>query len=146
MSADEREIDSLAARFFAAFTNKHGRANVSSARNLLIPEAVIVKNAGSSPEIFGVETFLDTREALLSNGDLVDLEEAETGSRTDIHGNVAQRLSFYRKSGAMSGRWFETRGVKTFQFIRTPAGWRISAVAWDDEREGLALPHSIETG
>ena len=29
--------------------------------------------------------------------------------------------------------------MKTLQFVRTPAGWRISAVAWDDERDGLRL-------
>jgi hypothetical protein len=140
MSQDQRAIDLLVSRFFAAFTNRHGRADVASARDLLIPEAVVVKNAGSEPEIYDVEAFLVPRETLLSNGSLVDFEEEETWSRTDIHGNVAQRLSLYRKAGVLSGQGFETKGVKTFQFIRTPAGWRIAAVAWDDEREGLILP------
>lgn len=144
MSADQRAIDGLVSRFFAAFTNRHGRADVASARDLLIPRAVIVKSVGSEPEIYDVETFLVPREALLSNGGLVDFEEEETSSRTDIHGNVAQRLSLYRKSGVLSGQRFETKGVKTFQFIHTPAGWRISAVAWDDEREGLTLPGRLQ--
>ena len=26
------------------------------------------------------------------------------------------------------------------QYVRTPVGWRISAMAWDDERPGLTLP------
>jgi hypothetical protein len=143
MGDDQRAIDSLVARFFTAFTNRHGRADVASARDLLIPEAVIVKNVGSTPEICGVETFLGPREELLSNGSLRDFEEAETSSRTDIHGNVAQRLSLYRKSGVLSGQRFETRGVKTFQFVRTPVGWRISAVAWDDERAGLTIPDRL---
>jgi hypothetical protein len=143
MSEDRRAIDLLVSRFFAAFTNRNRRADVASARDLLIPQAVIVKNVGSSPEIYEVETFLGPREALLSNGNLLDFEEAETASRTDIQGNVAQRLSLYRKSGVLSGQRFETKGVKTFQFIRTAAGWRISAVAWDDEREGLILPDRL---
>jgi hypothetical protein len=29
--------------------------------------------------------------------------------------------------------------MKTLQFVRMPEGWRISAVAWDDEREGLTV-------
>jgi len=143
MSDDERAIDLLVSRFFAAFANRHGRADVASARHLLLAGAVIVKNVGSSPEIYDVDSFLVPREALLSNGSLLDFEEEETASRTDIHGNVAQRLSLYRKSGVLSGQRFETRGVKTFQFVRTPAGWRISAVAWDDEREGLSLPDRL---
>jgi len=31
------------------------------------------------------------------------------------------------------------RGMKTLQFVRTVTGWRISAAAWDDERDGLTL-------
>jgi hypothetical protein len=26
------------------------------------------------------------------------------------------------------------------QFILTPAGWKISAMAWDDEHPGLSIP------
>jgi hypothetical protein len=29
--------------------------------------------------------------------------------------------------------------MKTFQFVETPRGWRICALAWDDERDGLAV-------
>jgi hypothetical protein len=29
--------------------------------------------------------------------------------------------------------------MKTLQFVRPAAGWRISAAAWDDERDGLVL-------
>lgn len=32
------------------------------------------------------------------------------------------------------------RGRKVLQPVRTATGWRISAAAWDDEREGLTLP------
>jgi len=30
------------------------------------------------------------------------------------------------------------------QFIFTPAGWRMSSMAWDDERPGLELPKHVE--
>jgi hypothetical protein len=30
--------------------------------------------------------------------------------------------------------------MKTLQFVLTPAGWRISSLAWDDCREGLDIP------
>jgi len=29
--------------------------------------------------------------------------------------------------------------MKTLQLVRTAGGWRISAVAWDDERDGLEV-------
>jgi hypothetical protein len=31
------------------------------------------------------------------------------------------------------------------QFVKTPAGWKMSAMAWDDERPGLTLPSGFET-
>lgn len=34
---------------------------------------------------------------------------------------------------------FESQGVITTQFITTPVGRRVSAMAWDDERPGLSI-------
>ena len=36
--------------------------------------------------------------------------------------------------------WTGTR----LRFVLTPAGWRMSAMAWDDERPGLRLPRHAE--
>ena len=36
--------------------------------------------------------------------------------------------------------------MKTLQFVETPQGWRIASVAWDDEREGLAVPEGLLSG
>ena len=35
---------------------------------------------------------------------------------------------------------FSAAGIITTQFIATPAGWRMTAMAWDDERPGLSIP------
>ena len=34
----------------------------------------------------------------------------------------------------------ESDGIISTQFVKTTAGWRISAMAWDDERPGLTIP------
>ena len=34
---------------------------------------------------------------------------------------------------------FTARGMKTLHFVLTTEGWRISAGAWDDERDGLLI-------
>src|SRR5205823_14835512 len=57
-------------------------------------------------------------------------------------GNVAHRFSRYRKEGRRDGADFTGRGMISTQFVRTPAGWRISVMAWDDERPGLILPET----
>ena len=38
------------------------------------------------------------------------------------------------------GERHEGAGAKSIQLVRTAAGWRISAIVWDDERPGLTLP------
>jgi len=44
------------------------------------------------------------------------------------------------KSGTSGGQSVEARGMITTQFVNTPSGWKISAMAWDDERPGLSIP------
>jgi hypothetical protein len=56
-----------------------------------------------------------------------------------IFGNVAHRFSAYAKAGISDGTSFEARGVITTQFVKTLGGWKISAMAWDDERPGLSI-------
>jgi hypothetical protein len=57
-----------------------------------------------------------------------------------IDGDVAHRMSTYAKRGVRDGAAFAARGVISTQFVRTTDGWRMSSMAWDDERPGLPLP------
>ena len=66
--------------------------------------------------------------------------EAETAEITEIFGNVAHRLSTYEKHGVNRVGAFEGRGVISIQFINSETGWKMSAMAWDDERPGLTIP------
>ena len=86
------------------------------------------------------------RIPLLTEGRLVDFTERETDSRTWIAGNIAGRESLYEKSGALDGIAFHTRGAKQMQFVRLDGRWWISALAWDDEREGFDPQVSLARG
>ena len=92
------------------------------------------------PEISSVRQFIEPRQATVSAGELTRFHEVELSETTEVFGNVAHRFSAYAKSGTMKGVPFEARGMISTQFIRTPQGWKMSAMAWDDERAGLALP------
>ncbi len=145
MSAnDQRTIDELVAALFRLFSNGHGvTPNLRAIFDLCVPEAVISKCVPPAPEVMSLESFIAPRQELLTNGILTDFEEVETVSRTTILGNVAQRVCSYTKRGLLDGVAFQTRGVKVYQFIRTPRGWRITAVSWDDEREGFTIPDAL---
>jgi hypothetical protein len=108
---------------------------------LFIETGLLIKNSGPTPEISSVRQFIEPRLVSVESGELTRFHEAELSETTEVFGNVAHRFSAYTKSGTLKGVDFEARGMISTQFILTPTGWRISAMAWDDERPGLVLPH-----
>ena len=140
VAADRAAIADIVRAFFAAFTSgPDSAARLDALRQAFLPEAVIVRACGGEPAVYGVDSFIAPRQALLSGGALVDFREWELSGRTELFGDIAQHLCSYAKSGVQDGTPFSARGMKTLQFVRTSAGWRISAAAWDDEREGLTI-------
>jgi hypothetical protein len=139
--ANKRAIDSVVARFFAVFTNKNGKTpNLVELKSICLPHCMVVKTCGESPVVYDLSGFIAPRKKLLNDGELVEFSEEELWERTDIFGNIAQRFSVYEKSGVLLGDRFETKGMKSIQLINTKAGWKISSVAWDDERTGTSVP------
>lgn len=136
MSDDKRSIDELVQRFFDLFSNCGGATpNLCAIFDLCVPQALIAKCVATAPEVMSLETFIAPRQIMLSNGTLTEFREVETSHRTEVFGNVAQRACTYSKSGVLNGTPFQTRGVKVFQFIKGPQGWRITSVSWDDETD-----------
>lgn len=134
---DEQGIERLFALFLAAFDNTNGAApGVDRIFDLFIVEGIIVNATTTPPIVSNVRDFVEPRRRILTDGTLTDFSEREVSGRTQIFGAVAQRLSVYEKRGVLRGVPFETRGMKTSIFVRTEDGWKISALAWDDEREG----------
>jgi hypothetical protein len=106
---------------------------------LFIPAGRLIRNSGSAPEVSTIEEFVRARQAAFDAGELLSFEETELSENTEIFGNIAHRLSPYAKRGRTEGGLIDTHGVISTQFVRTPLGWRISSMAWDDERPGLAV-------
>lgn len=136
----KQKIDELVKKFFNSFSIKKGcKADLSSIYELFIQEGLIVKCSSSTPEIYNLLQFIEPREKMFNDGYLSNFFEEELLEKTEIFGNIAHRLSYYKKSGLMNGKEFENKGIKTMQFIKTSDGWKISSVAWDDEREGFHI-------
>jgi hypothetical protein len=138
---DKRCIDALTTELFRIFSPTSG-ATVSLQRihDLFIPQGIIVRTCGPNTEIFSISEFIAPRERMLNDGTLVDLREHEEWETTEIFGNVAQRFLAYRKTGVLHGEPFNTRGMQTIQFVRKDGEWKMSAMAWDDERSGVVIP------
>jgi len=137
------ELDRLTANFFRAVTFEVGDAPpYDNIYALFIESGILIKNNGTTPEISNVREFIEPRVAMVRAGELTRFREVELSETTVIFGNVAHRFSAYAKSGMMKGIPFEGRGMISSQFVLTPDGWRMSAMAWDDERPGLSVPAS----
>jgi hypothetical protein len=134
-------LQALIGGFFAAVSFPEGGApQYDRIRDVFVPEGLLIKNSGEAPEISGLDAFIAPRQELFDAGRLTSFEEVEVAARTETFGNVAHRLSTYEKRGVQDGAAFSATGIITTQFIATPAGWRMTAMAWDDERPGLVVP------
>jgi hypothetical protein len=134
-------FDQLMTRFFQAVSFEAGHSpHYENIHPLFIEGGLLIKNSTATPEISGVAEFIAPRKAMVASGEWSRFQETELFERTEIFGNVAHRFSGYSKSGTLNEVPFEARGMLSTQFIRTPQGWKISSMAWDDEREGLCIP------
>lgn len=134
------EIAALLRSFMDAVTfTPGGGPTYASIRNLMIPGGLFIKNSGDVPEISTVDEFITPRQRQVDDGVLTEFSEIELNGNTDLFGRIAQRLSTYRKAGVSDGVAFGADGVISTQFVLTRDGWRISSMAWDDERPGLSL-------
>lgn len=132
--ADRAAIATVVRTFFAAFVSgPEGEDRLRALREILLPEAVIVRTSGPGPVVYDVDEFIEPRRVLLTGGTLTEFREWEESGRTDVTGAIAQHWSQYAKAGVQDGRPFTGRGTKTIQLVRLADGWRISAAAWHDE-------------
>lgn len=144
-SAVQAELKRLTNAFFRAVSFVPGtRPGYGGIAGLFIESGLLIKNVGRAPEISTVAEFIGPRQAAVDAGQLTEFHESEIAAVTQVFGNVAHRFSSYAKSGTLNGSAFKARGMISTQFILTPAGWKMSAMAWDDERPGLALPTNFE--
>ena len=127
--------------FFQAVSFDTGQTPAyATIHDLFIDDGKLIRNSGEVPEISSVDEFIASREQAFGSGALTSFEEVEIAERTEVFGSVAHRLSTYTKRGTMDGEAIEGAGVISTQLVRTPAGWKISSMAWDDERPGLDIP------
>ena len=106
-NGDARDLEAIAdvARtFFGAFVSGPDcAAGLERLREVLLPEAVIIRTGGDQPAIYGVDAFIAPRQAQLSGGTLVEFSEWELSGRTDLFGDIAHRFCSYAKTGVQDG-------------------------------------------
>ncbi|GIF41625.1 DUF4440 domain-containing protein [Actinoplanes xinjiangensis] len=134
-------LETLIRRFFAAVSFESGqRPTYEVLHELFIEDGKLIKAGGARPEITTVQHFIEPRQRSVDSGELSAFHESETAEITEVFGDVAHRFSIYTKHGVLGGTPFTGRGMISTQFVRTPEGWKLISMAWDDERTGLTIP------
>lgn len=137
---DKEVIDKLVKEFFNLFCNDNEKVvNLNNIYNIFIPNGMVIKNIDNNLEIYNLPQFILPRQEMFENKTLVEFSEKEIFEKTDIFGNIAQRFCIYEKSGYINEKYIHCKGMKSFQFIRTSKGWKISCSAWDDESENVKV-------
>jgi hypothetical protein len=133
-SLAQDKIDTLVARFFAAFDNRNGvRPDLARVSECFADKATIVRHGNAGAELYTVGEFANPRIELLTHGSLLHFNEWEVSATTQIFDGIAARTSRYRKSGLLNGNEYSGSGTKCFHLVELGVGWRISSLAWVDD-------------
>jgi hypothetical protein len=142
--ADDRaRIGAVIDEMYAMISGPAGPRDWSRQANCFHPDARQIRtflDAEGRPAMtaMGLADYArDTTDFFMTH----DFFEVEIGRRIDLFGNIAHVWSAYEARSSLGDAVPERRGINSIQLFRDPArGWRIMAMLWDNEREGVTLP------
>lgn len=136
-------IGAVVDEMYAMISGPKGPRDWARQANCFHPEARQIRtwiDAEDRPActIMGLDDYArDTTPFFAEN----DFYEVEIGRRIDLFGNIAHVWSAYEARNAPGDAAPERRGINSIQLFKDPdLGWRIVAMLWDNEREGVSLP------
>ena len=142
-TADRAAIGAVIDEMYAMISGPRGPRDWSRQANCFHPEARQIRtflDAAGRPAmtIMGLDDYArDTTSFFMAH----DFYEVEIARRIDLFGNIAHVWSAYEARSAPGDAVPERRGINSIQLFRDPdLGWRIIAMLWDNERDGVSLP------
>jgi hypothetical protein len=128
------DIDALIDAFYRAFDNRGTTAPSAAAlRELFAADARIRRVASGTIEQWTVDEFIAPRIAMLTDGTLTDFHECETRSSTTVFDSIANRESYYQKTGTMNEAPDVGSGRKFIGLCRVNGSWLICSILWEDD-------------
>lgn len=115
------------------------QVNFEAIKNCFIPQAKLLNFRNDSLEIMTIDQFVEFYKGLVNSKAFSAFYEEEIKGTTDQFGRIAQRISTY-KTYINTMDSVAERGVNSFQLVKTPTGWKVSAIIWDTETQKLKIP------
>jgi len=140
-AADGDSIDSLVHAVYDVISGPAGPRDWDRFRKLFAEGARLIpmrKNAAgeTAPVALTPEQFI---ERVSANTAKQGFFEHEIGRRVDSFGDIAHVFSTYESRRAPEEKPF-TRGINSFQLVRSGGSWRVVTILWDSERDGNPIP------
>ena len=141
--ADESAIQSLIADLYGCISGSAGQPrDWPRFRQLFFPGARLVRtglDARGRPQAraMQVEEYIADTEALFRDEGFFEVQVA---CQVERFGNIAQAFSTYEARRSPAAPRPERRGINSIQLYHDGSRWQILAIAWDNERPGLAVP------
>jgi len=139
---DEEQIGAAIDEMYAMISGPAGPRDWSRQANCFHPDARQIRtflDAEGRPAMkaMGLADYAsDTTPFFMAH----DFFEVEIARRIDLFGNIAHAWSVYEARRAPDDAVPERRGINSIQLFKDPErGWRIVAMIWDNEREGVSV-------
>ncbi|MBL0914766.1 MAG: hypothetical protein IBJ13_04425 [Sphingopyxis sp.] len=139
---EEAAIGAVVDEMYAMISGPKGTRDWSRQRNCFHPDARQIRtwidaDGKAAFRAMGLDDYArDTTPFFAEN----DFYEIEIARRIDLFGNIAHVWSAYEARSALGDAVPERRGINSIQLFKDPdQGWRIMAMIWDNEREGVAI-------
>lgn len=135
-----QEIDHLTERFYESvcYSSEH-YPNVDQLQELFYGAGHMINNNSEEPVIFTVQTFAHAIMAKIESGDADYFVQQEISDKTEIFGNMAQRISVFEYSFVKDTPDWK-KGLSFIQYICTNNHWLITSIIWTFEKDGLIIP------
>ena len=141
--SEEAAIGTVVDEMYAMISGPKGPRDWSRQANCFHPDARQIRtwidaDGRATFRNMGLEDYArDTTPFFATN----DFFEVEIGRRIDVLGNIAHVWSAYEARSSLDDAVPERRGINSIQLFKDPGlGWRIMAMIWDNERDGVRLP------
>ena len=141
--ADLAAIDAVIAEMYAMISGPAGPRDWSRQANCFHPEARQIRTAIGAdrrPElnVMGLEDYAANTTPFFASHDFYEIE---IGRRVELFGTIAHAWSAYEARDTLDPHAApERRGINSIQLTKdAELGWRIIAMIWDNERDGVDM-------
>lgn len=118
------------------------KADFETLDRVFIKEAIFRSFREGDMNTFFKEPYFASYKSAVESGSFEAIVEREIWGKTQIFGNIAQRLSTYELFYNDLTKPQE-RGVNSFHLVKIDGEWKITSTIYDVEKSGQSIPEAF---